>query len=51
MRNIGDITEMSMMEMVHMSPGMDVLASINQEIGNLAPEDYNEDGVYTRLCT
>ena len=33
------------------SPGMDTMGSMNQEIGNLSPEDYNEDGFYTRLCT
>jgi hypothetical protein len=32
-------------------PGADALSSINQEIGNISPEDYVEDGIYTRLCT
>lgn len=51
MRNIGDVQEMSMLEMVHLMPGLDTLSTINQEIGNIAPEDYVEDGIYTRLCT
>ena len=51
MRNVGDISEMSVLEMVSLMPGTESLASINQEIGNISPEDYNEDGVYTRLCT
>jgi hypothetical protein len=51
MRNIGDIQEMSMLEMVHLMPGVDTLAAINQELGNIAPEDYVEDGIFTRLCT
>lgn len=51
MRNIGDMSKMSMMEVVGLMPEMDTLGSINQEIGNMAPEDYNEDGIFTRVCT
>ena len=51
MRNIGDVTEMSNLEWLHLSPGLDTLGSINAEMGNLAPEDYIEDGVYTRITT
>ena len=51
MRNIGDIQEMSMLEMLHLMPGTETLGSINQEIGNISPEDYIEDGIFTRLCT
>jgi hypothetical protein len=51
MRNIGDIQEMSMLEMIHLMPGTETLATINQELGNIAPEDYVEDGIFTRLCT
>ena len=40
-----------MLEMLNYMPGMDTLGSINQEIANISPEDYNEDGVYTRVCT
>lgn len=42
---------MSMLEMLHLMPGVDTLGSINYEIGNLAPEDWIEDGIYTRVCT
>ena len=51
MRNIGDLNEMSLMEMTHLSPALDTLHSIEAEIGNIAPQDYVEDGVFTRLCT
>jgi hypothetical protein len=51
MRNIGDIQEMSMLEMLHLMPGTDTLASMNVEIGDISPEDYVEDGIYTRLVT
>jgi hypothetical protein len=51
MRNIGDITKMSTMEVVNLMPETEMLASINQETGNMSPEDYNEDGIFTRICT
>ena len=51
LRNIGDVTEMSSLEWLKLMPGMETLPTINQEIGNLSPEDYNEDGIYTRICT
>jgi ATP synthase D chain, mitochondrial (ATP5H) len=51
MRNIGDIQEMSMLEMMHLMPGSDTLSSISQEMGDISPEDYVEDGIFTRLCT
>ena len=51
MRNIGDLQQMSLLEMVKLMPGAEELSATNQEIGNLAPEDYNEDGVFTRVCT
>ena len=51
MRNLGDVTKLSWLEMLKHSPGMETLQACNQEIGNLSPEDYNENGVYTRLCT
>ena len=50
-RNIGDMDQMSMLEMLHLMPGTDALASINYEIGNISPEDYVEDGIFTRVCT
>ena len=51
MRNAGDVSQMSMLEVVTLMPGTEELGASQQEIGNLAPEDYNENGVYTRLCT
>lgn len=51
MRNIGDLNEMSMLEMLKLMPGTESLQSSQQEIGNISPEDYVEDGIYTRLCT
>ena len=42
---------MSTMEMLTLSPGLDVLQSMSQEIGDLSPHDIIEDGIYTRLCT
>ena len=51
LRNIGDVSTLSWLEMVKHSPGMDALMTSQQEIGNISPEDYNEDQFYTRLCT
>ena len=51
MTNIGDVSRLSNLELSKHSPGMDTLGTMNQEIGDLSPEDYNEDGYYTRLCT
>ena len=51
MRNIGDISSLSMMEYTKLNSGMEALQASEQEIGNIAPESYNEEGVYTRLCT
>lgn len=51
LRNIGDIQELSMMEMSHLNPGLDTLHSMQAEIGNLSPNDEVEDGIFTRLCT
>jgi hypothetical protein len=51
MRNIGDINSMSMLEWYKMNPGIEMLQASEQEIGNISPECYNEDGMYTRLCT
>lgn len=49
--NIGDLNAMSMMEMFKFSPGIDMLSQMEQEIGNLSPECYVEDGVFTRINT
>ena len=51
MRNIGDVSKLSWLEMLKHSPGLDTLNAATTEIGDLSPEDYNEDGLYTRLCT
>jgi hypothetical protein len=51
MRNIGDIQELSSLEMLHLSPGTETLGAINQELGNISPEDYVEDGIFSRICT
>jgi len=51
MRNIGDINSLSMLEYYKLNPGMETLQASEQEIGNISPECYIEDGVYTRLCT
>ena len=51
MRNIGDINQMSMLEWTKLNPGLETLAQSEQEIGNISPECYVEEGVYTRLCT
>ena len=51
MRNIGDINALSMLEFYKLNPGLDSLQASEQEIGNIAPESYVEDGVYTRLAT
>ena len=50
-RNVGDINEMSGLEMVHLMPGHEALQASEQEIGNISPQCYIEDGVFTRLCT
>ena len=51
MRNIGDISSLSMLEYWKLNPGFETLQASEQEIGNIAPESYVEEGVYTRLCT
>ena len=51
MRNLGDISKVSWLEMMKHSPGFDTLQASTQEIGDLSPDDYVEDGLYTRLCT
>lgn len=51
MSNIGDIQQLSMLELSKLMPGQDELMASQQEIANLAPEDYNEDGIFTRICT
>ena len=50
-RNIGDVEQLSMLEMVHLCPGVETLQASEQEIGNMSPECYVEDGIFTRICT
>jgi len=51
MHNIGDTTEMSVQEMVKLCPGVECMQSMQQEIGNLAPDSYQEEQVVTRVCS
>jgi len=51
MHNIGDINQLSLLEYYKLNPGLETLQMCEQEIGNVAPESYIEDGIYTRLCT
>ena len=51
MHNTGDITKLSLLEWYKFNPGLETLSACEQEIGNCAPESYNEEGVYSRLCT
>ena len=51
MTNIGDISKLSMLEYYKLNPGMETLQSSEQEIGNISPDSYVENGVFTRLCT
>ena len=50
-KNIGDVQEMSMLEMLHLMPGTEALQASEQEIGNIAPDSYIEEGIFSRLCT
>lgn len=51
LRNIGDVQEISSLEMTELSSGQETLRQAEVEIGNISPDDYVEDGVYTRICT
>ncbi len=51
MRNIGDVNSLSNYEVSQLMTGWDTLHASQQEIANIAPEDYTENGVFTRLCT
>ena len=51
LRNVGDINEFSMLEMLHYMPELETLGACEQEIGNYSPECYVENGIFTRLCT
>jgi hypothetical protein len=49
--NIGDVTQMSLMEMTKLNPYAETFELCDTEIGNIAPDSYTEDQVYSRLCT
>jgi len=51
MRNIGDISMMSNMEVVSLMPETETNGSINVETGNFGLDDYVEDPMFTRICT
>ncbi len=50
-KNIGDMSMMSTLELQKLMPEIETLQSMQSEIGNLAPQDYVENGVYSRLVT
>ena len=49
--NVGDVTQMSTLEFAKYHPYVDTLELCDSEIGNIAPDSYTEDQVYSRLCT
>lgn len=49
--NIGDVTQMSNLEFAKMNPHWEVFELTDTEVGNLAPDSYTEDQVFSRLCT
>ena len=51
MANIGDVTELSMMEMTELFPEAEAFNSMNQEIGNISPQDAVENPAVVRLAT
>ena len=51
MHNIGDPTELSAMEMTELHSEVNVYNSMQQETGNLAPQDLIENSVPIRIAT
>jgi hypothetical protein len=51
MRNTGNITDLSEREILKNNPYIDTLNSMNMEIGDITPEDYNENGMVNRIIT
>ena len=51
LHNIGDVTELSKMEMAELFPDCDAYTSQQQEIGNLSPQDLVENSQVVRLAT
>ena len=51
MKNIGDISKISVMEMTKLCPGVETMQAMQQETGNLSPDSYQEEQMMTRVCT
>jgi len=51
MNNIGDVQSMSILEMASLNPHMEVCEMQDREIGDISPENFNEDGYFSRICT
>jgi len=51
MRNIGDMSEMSQMELMKYSPGIDTQMSMQLELGDMSPDSLTEESIATRVCT
>ena len=51
MKNAGDITEMSNLEVSLLHQGDDALVQAHQEIGDLSEMNYIENGQYSRIVT
>jgi hypothetical protein len=51
LHNIGDVTQMSRLEMTEMFPEAEQYNAAHQEIGNLSPQDLVENSEVVRLAT
>lgn len=51
LHNLGDITDMSNLQVLKLTPEVDVWMQTNMEIGDISPPDYVEKEVATRLAT
>ena len=51
LHNIGDVTELSKQEMTELFPEAEQYNAQQQEIGNLAPQDFVENPIAIRLAT
>lgn len=49
--NIGDVMQMSSLEMMKLSPEIDILHSMKTETADISPDDYIENGLFTRIHT
>jgi hypothetical protein len=50
-RNVGDMKQMSFMEVMKLAKGTEEAQSTSQEIADMAPDSYSESGMATRMCT